>query len=619
MLAVYYYAVSEISFAFLVLYTALFAILANVKITINKEEYKQYSYMGTIFVSAIIVFLMSQFMLNAGIKNLNAGGWLLSISICFLWLFIFSFVCGKLFPGIVIGSVLLMIFASADYTVYLFRGNELTPLDILSIKTALSVSEGYIFRANACFVLAWLGIAAYLIFISDCDLRIDRRNDIKKHLITIVSGVLVIITLSSNMNSVQWSLDGAMYRGFFSNFFIELRENKMKKPANYNLSELRKLLSAYNNEVTVNTDVLPNIIVIMNESFADLQRLETHFETSEEVMPYIKSLDDNVIKGYAYASVFGGTTANSEFEFLTGFSTAFLPPSTSPYKQYVDKDTVSMTYYLKKLGYRCEAFHPFFSSGWSRDRVYPLFGFDETFFIDAFEQNDLIRGFVSDKYMYKTMIKRYKARDKKKPYFMFGVTIQNHGGYTDEDYDSFIKIKRHEGEYPDAEQYLSLINQSDDAFKYLIKSFKKREEPVVIVLFGDHLPALSDEFYEFARGGTADDDDLDYKMKEYEVPFVIWANYDIKSRDIDKTSLNYLSNYVYDAAGIQIPFNSVLKDIEEEIPALNAQGYYSTSDKGFKPVDKAEDIEKEALETYRNLQYNIIFDRKNRIDIFSKN
>ena len=67
-------------------------------------------------------------------------------------------------------------------------------------------------------------------------------------------------------------------------------------------------------------------------------------------MPFIHSLTENTIKGTAYASVFGGTTANSEYEFLTGNTTAFLPAGTVPYHLYVKEGSESLVAQMNRWG-----------------------------------------------------------------------------------------------------------------------------------------------------------------------------------------------------------------------------------------------------------------------------
>ena len=89
--------------------------------------------------------------------------------------------------------------------------------------------------------------------------------------------------------------------------------------------------------------------------------------------PFLHSLEENTVKGWAFSSVFGGTTANSEYEFLTGNTTAFLPAGTVPYQMYVSSGDPTLVGQMAALGYRTVAAHPYRSSGWSRPSVYPGF------------------------------------------------------------------------------------------------------------------------------------------------------------------------------------------------------------------------------------------------------
>ena len=51
-----------------------------------------------------------------------------------------------------------------------------------------------------------------------------------------------------------------------------------------------------------------------------------------------------------------------------------------------------------------------------------------------------------------------------------------------------------------AEQYLTLVNQTDEAFCRLMEYFQGVEEPTLVVMFGDHQPALEPEFLDRAYG-----------------------------------------------------------------------------------------------------------------------
>ena len=74
----------------------------------------------------------------------------------------------------------------------------------------------------------------------------------------------------------------------------------------------------------------PNLIVIMNESLYDLQTAGS-FETDLDYMPFLHSLagQPNTITGQLRVSTFGGGTCNTEFEFLTGNTSASSPPAAS--------------------------------------------------------------------------------------------------------------------------------------------------------------------------------------------------------------------------------------------------------------------------------------------------
>lgn len=614
-LANYYLALCDVSYFIVLLIDVLFVFLANIRITIE-EKWTKWLIGGIILFMSVMCFAMAQNELYTDMSNISTNGILLNVFICMFFILISIILSGRVFAGIAAGSVWLMLFSSIDYLVYNFRGTEFTPYDVLAIETAMNVAEEYEFPISSNFFLSWSVIALLLVLISTFTFtKVDSKTRLKYYAPTMAIVLVCILGLSGTEVSSRFGNGGAVYRGVHGNFVLELHESTVKKPSGYNIEELSKIDSKYGDNITKG-ERLPNIIVIMNESFADLQAIGNQFETSEPVLPYLHSLDNNTIKGYAYPSIFGGGTSSSEYEFLTGNSMAFLPLGSIPYQQFVHDESHSMVSVLKRLGYTCQAFHPYFSNGWNREKAYPAMGFDDSFFIDDFPQEDLIRGYVSDEEMYKRMLEHLKEASQNSPVFMLGVTMQNHGGYDDETYNNYITIKDHEGEFPEAEQYLSLINQSDAALKYLIKQLKKTDENTIVVFFGDHQPSLTDGFYDFVRGENPEVDNLNYEMTAYKVPFIIWANYDIDSYNVEKTSLNYLSTYVYEIAGIQSPYSRYLRDISSEIPVINAKGYYSKDSDEFQSIDNAVGREKEVLNQYKRIQYNNLFDKKNRISMF---
>lgn len=232
----------------------------------------------------------------------------------------------------------------------------------------------------------------------------------------------------------------------------------------------------------------------MNESFSDLSVLGK-FRTDQEYLSHWNSRSKNTIKGYADSSVYGGYTANSEFEFLTGCTKAFLPGN--PYLQYITDELPSVVSNIKaQSGYdRTVAVHPYNPSGYNRNRVYPLLHMDEFLSIDDFKDPVLVRKYISDESDYEKLESLYEQKKAGSSLCLFNVTMQNHSAYDDRDYKFADPVKLTDiSLQPEAEQYLSLIKMSDDALENMLEYFEKVDEPVLIAFLGNHQPHLPDYF-----------------------------------------------------------------------------------------------------------------------------
>ena len=282
----------------------------------------------------------------------------------------------------------------------------------------------------------------------------------------------------------------------------------------------------------------PNIVAIMNESWADFEEFG-NLSLSESVTDTFRTLD-NGVWGHAYTSVFGAGTSASEFEFLTGNSMAFLPSGSIPYQQYILDDAPSMASLLKEAGYRTLAFHPGERTSWQRDRAYPRLGFDQ---FKCGEDMDVPQsmehGYVSDRSDFEQIIWEFEHKAEGEPLFLFNVTIQNHGSYTVEDYPAQVRLTDAPGKYPMAEQYLTLANETDRAFQQLIDYFSRQEEPTILLMFGDHQPSVEQEFLDRAYGVRQEDMTMEQYMGRFRVPFVLWANYPVEWDGPEETSLNF--------------------------------------------------------------------------------
>lgn len=523
--------------------------------------------------------------------------------------------------SVIISHVSFMILAFVNYYVYLFRENEFIFADIRSIGTGLSVAGNYKLELSD---RGWIVIISSVLF---CVVASLFRFRFKRAIfLRLISGLLavwlcVVISIETiGINTETWEQKGSYRNGYVLNFVLSARDSFVGEPENYELETIVDLEHTYKtlqtNPIGDTLSKEPTIIVVMNESFADLSVIGD-FKTNKPLTPFMDSLTENTIKGYALSSVFGAKTPNSEWEFMTGGSMAFLPVGSVVYQQYLNDTPTSMVSTLKNEGYTCVAMHPYYETGWSRNLVYPQLGFDEAYFMEHFDQSKLIRKYISDEEMYNKIIARYEERKVNEKLFIMSISMQNHGGYAT-DYDNFeekyYKIGR---SYTDANQYFSLIRESDDALRDFVNYFASIEEPVEIIFFGDHQPSLNRKFYEILNGKGLSGLTMAELEALYTVPFFIWTNYDTPEETVEITSLNFLSSLALERAGIELPaYNQFMLDLMDVVPAINARGYYSLEKGKYIHIEDALGEELDWITKYENLQYNGLFDSKNQSDIF---
>lgn len=598
------------------IFGVLFAFLSIIHIKTNDKLTKFFNiFIG--IASSIVTVYLTQLLLNESMLALGFGKVVLSSSICGIFILsIFSITLNSRI-SIVCGMLLSMIWTSVNYFVYMFRGSMLIPADFFSLETALNVVGEYQFEVDNPFLYAWTLLLVFIFGYFGIG-NYKSENIIKNRVFAVgllISLVLCVAFTTRYLTPLHFMRSGSVENGYMLNFVLQLRETFVKKPINYDVKNINDIDDKFNKDNNIEKNEYPDIFIIMDESFADLSVLGNKLFTNQEVIPFYNSLEENVIKGYALSSVIGGGTPNSEYEFLSGNTMAFLPQGSIVYQQYINNNAYSMISYLSNLGYYCSATHPYLSNGWERTLVYQKLGFDEVSFLESYPQKDLLRTYVSDREMFEQIINLYKERAQKSEVsqLIFGVTMQNHGGYdyNEADFKNEILLNGYSNKYSDAEQYLTLIHETDEALGYLVEKLSELERPVVLVFFGDHLPSLNMNFYEEIHGGKFGS--LDEQMLRYKIPFLIWSNYDIDEKYMECTSLNYLSTYLYKTAGIPLPeYNKFLTEVEKEIPAINSQGYYSYTEQSFLPIKEAEKDEKAILNLYNQLEYNCLFDEKNR-------
>lgn len=547
----------------------------------------------------------------------------ISYLICLFIYLAFFVVVGRPKVALVLGNCFWYIFGLIAFVVFQFRGELFLFPDIFAVNTALDVAGNYQIEIDGSVLLAlFLFIAMNCLALAAG----GKVQGIKRKLLVRLPVLGLCCALFGgfwfgNAEQYYYSFEQTQNEYIYA-FAVSAKMLYPTPPSGYDPNTLDTYMTgepmvtanAEGSIVTDSTEVEnPNVIVVMNESFADLKTMGD-FETNVDYMPFTRSLEDNTIKGTTYVSVFGGGTCDTEYSFLTGNTTAYLPANARPYQQYVKETTPSIAETLKQQGYSTEAIHPGTADAWNRDKVYPEMGFDS--FIDGsqFVDAQYTRGaWISDKSCYDRIIADYEAgKATGQPQFIFNVTIANHGGYEMDASDiEPVTITDHEGEFPEAEQYLSLMLESDKAFEYLVNYFSEQEEPTIILMFGDHQGNVGDAFYEFLKGKPYDAWSDEEKLQRQMTPFVIWANYDIPEMTLDGLSVNYLAPLLLKTAGLDMTaYDSYLLNLAQEVPVVVAGGVVDKDGTFYHLGDSLP--YSQALLEYEQILYNNIIDTKHR-------
>lgn len=610
---------------------------ANVKLYV---EYNYDSYYHTSNIVCAIIFCGIIFLIAVFQIELNATGWFwikecLFIALaCFSWTMIdminigegtvtFFRLVSNIIPIYILIRVLYLItnslpcaggltggisfvFGTVNYYVNLFRGRPILPWDLSSLNTAVTVMSSYNFE------LTYEIITAFLILVFMIQLSLffrSKQKQPKNAKIVYANGVVLASLLLIYTTAIYpklygdlWSMADA-YRdeGIIAGFIAHCQFARYNKPEGYSQ---KQCLSLMENIDLITADQAGesarNIIVIMNESFADL-RVIGDGQLDGDYMPFIDSLEENVIKGNLYVPIYGAGTSNTEFEALVGASCAYI--SAVPYQTLFNHEVDSILTSLKAKEFYAEALHPYHAANWNRDSVYSYMGFDE--FVTLADMNikngDMMRWCVSDYRDYEEIVNAYENNENDN-FFLFNVTMQNHGGY-EESYDNFLNTAdlSEYGEFKEAETYLSLVKESDSSLEELISYFSDVKEPTLICFFGDHQPSIEEEFYEFLYGKELSALSREEAQQRYITPLVLWTNYDIEEQYIDKISSNYIGTLILKAANLPMePFESFLWELYQEYPVISTTGIW---DKEGVYYSSPYEAESKMLMDYQWLQY----------------
>jgi hypothetical protein len=292
------------------------------------------------------------------------------------------------------------------------------------------------------------------------------------------------------------------------------------------------------------TDELPDLIILQSESFFDPGRLRG--VDGSAFIPNFLRLRKRSLHGELRVPAYGGLTTRTEFEVLTGIPLSTLPGVQYPYQSHVQRPLHSLPWALKSQGYATRAVHPYDRRFYQRDRVFPLLGFDSFHSISEFGPDDHYGYFVSDRALGTRVI---ELLDGQAPQLVVAISMENHGPW---DADRPLPpAALAEIGVPDtlsideAHQLRGFLHHTrnvDAALGELADWVAARDQPTLLLFYGDHMPALFDVF---ARLGFDDGEE----GSEQPLPWLVFDNRTDRGEALNLHT-HELAAVLLDAAGI---------------------------------------------------------------------
>lgn len=503
--------------------------------------------------------------------------------------------------------------AIANHYVIAFHSMPLSFLLLRNFTTAMNVISGYQFEIGfsvAFLMLSIVVLAVFCFFVRRWEKK-QTPMSLRKQLIRDLSLVLASFCVlyfgyfSANplkpRKTIAWQWNEAYYtHGYLACSIETLCQlyDTVNRPDGYSQEHVQTIEIDYPEQ---NAGATPDIILILNETFYDLQQI-TDVQADVNYLENIQNMD-NLLSGYAVVPGAGGSTNSAEYELLTSNSLNLMPGVT-PFNTLDLRDSNSMVSHLSSLGYSTLACHPSPSANYSRVLAYPHLGFQTTYFQDDFADCTFYasRPYETDASVYSNLIRWYEEAPADQPRFLYALTLQNHGNWDMNESDQdLVHTANDYGETTRlVNEYLSCVSLSDQAFKDLTDYFSQSDRPVIICMVGDHAPS-------FASSIT----DAQYSSDEKalllrKVPLLIWANFALPQAELGTMSMNFVVPTLLELADVTLsPYYSYILQLKQEVPIVASYGSYYDAEGNLYKYDSDDGAPYEgAVDNYFYLEYN---------------
>ncbi|NLD19510.1 MAG: sulfatase-like hydrolase/transferase [Clostridiales bacterium] len=444
---------------------------------------------------------------------------------------------------------MMCVFGMAWLVVGIINGvilfNRMTPFtvkDLSNLEDGLSIVTTYFSVKTLIFVIIGAALLVVgLILLYRKTPKIQEKINFKKTI-----AVIIIIFLAT-IGAIQGAMKVGILDTFFGNlayayrdngvtysFFITWVKEGVDKPDNYSKAEIEGIFTGgelgddnvYTPGTDDDTDVdsTPNILFLQLESFVDPTMMEG-VEYSKDPIPNYRKLLENYSSGYLMVPAVGAGTANVEFEVMTGISVKFFGPGEYPYKSVLrDVTCESSAYDVKQMGYTAHAIHNHRGAFYGRNKVFADLGFDT--FTSLEYMNNVTKtpkNWAKDGILTEEILAALQSTEGQD--YIYTISVQGHGKYpTEQEIENpaitVTKAASDEEKWTH-EYYANQVYEMDLFVKELTDTLSNYDEDVILVMYGDHLPAL-DMTEETMKSGSL-----------YETQYIIWDNFGMKKQDKD--------------------------------------------------------------------------------------
>ncbi|MBQ9960651.1 MAG: sulfatase-like hydrolase/transferase [Firmicutes bacterium] len=311
----------------------------------------------------------------------------------------------------------------------------------------------------------------------------------------------------------------------------------------------------------------PNIVFLQLESFIDPSTINC-IDISEDACPNFRKLLKNYPSGALTVPACGAGTANVEFEVMTGLSVKFFGPGEYPYKSVLKEQTLeTIGYDLKSLGYSTHAIHNHRGVFYNRNTVFANMGMDTFTSIEYMSNVEKTpKNWAKDGILVNCMLDALDSTPSRD--MIYTISVQGHGKYPGEEVLENPKIKVTKAPSEELkwkyEYYVNQIYEMDVFIGDLIKAFEQYDEDIVLVMYGDHIPAIDLTESDLENGNL------------YGTEYVIWSNFGLRAKDENMYTYQ-LASHVMEMLDMQVgtifTYQQNHKNSENYLNDLKALGY----------------------------------------------